>query len=89
MSWIKCSEKLPQESTPVNVVYVNHSPEKYYAHIKDKPFTATALYCRGSWFWYSCVCEDLLREYGENMQDLMDKAIEVIYWQPIPEPPEV
>lgn len=45
--WIPCSERLPENNDPVNVTWVNHNPEVYYADIKDKPFTATAHYDNG------------------------------------------
>ena len=39
--WIPVSERLPEDCVPVNITYVNHNPESYYANIKDVPFTAT------------------------------------------------
>lgn len=86
--WIPCSERLPKELEPVNVVWVNHRPEQYHQEIKDVPQKATAVYYRKQWYWWSCVCEDLLAEYGTNEADKVDDAIEITHWMPLPEPPE-
>lgn len=86
--WIPCSERPPKELEPVNVVWVNHRPEPYYGKIKDVPQKATAVYYRGKWYWWSCVCEDLLAEYGTNEADQVDDAIEITHWMPLPELPK-
>lgn len=86
--WIPCSERPPEELEPVNVVWVNHSPEPYYQEMKDVSQKATAVYYRGKWYWWSCVCEDLLAEYGTNETDKVDDDIEITHWQPLPEPPK-
>lgn len=86
--WIPVSERLPENTYPVNITWVNHDPEPYYAIIKDKPFTATGCYCDGKWYWYSVTCQDYLDEYGHWDIDAMDDAIEVIAWMPLPEPYE-
>lgn len=83
--WIPCSERLPKTNDPVNVTWVNHNPEVYYMDIKDKPFTATAHYHKGHWYWYSSVTQDYLDEYGEFTPDLVDKDVEIIAWMPLPE----
>lgn len=84
--WIPCSERLPEECIPVNVTWINRKPEPYYAKIKDVPFSATAVYCKGKWYWYSSTCVDYLSEYGKNDFDLIDKYIDIVSWQPLPEP---
>ena len=84
--WIPVSERLPDNTDPVNITWVNHDPESYYADIKDKPFTATGHYCNGRWWWYSETCQDYLDEYGHCDVDAMDDAIEVIAWMPLPKP---
>lgn len=84
--WIPASERLPEDLEPVNITWVNHNPESYYADIKDKPFTATGHYCNGRWWWYSVTCQDYLNEYGRCDVDAMDDDIEVIAWQPLPKP---
>lgn len=84
--WIPCSERMPDDLEEVNVTWVNHSPEPYYDFIKDKPFTATAVYYRNKWYWYSSTCADYLAEYGKYDIDKIDESIEIIAWMPLPEP---
>lgn len=86
--WISAAERLPDELAPVNVTWVNKSPESYYNDIKDKPFTATGVLHKGRWYWDSATCVDILREYGESHFDKIDNAIEITAWMPLPEPYE-
>ena len=84
--WIPVTERLPEELKAVNITWVNHEPEPYYHDIKDRNFVATGIYFHGDWYWYSTVCEDYLREYGEWDVDLVDDAVEILAWMPLPEP---
>lgn len=86
--WIPVSERLPETIDAVNVTWINGHPEIYYADIKDKPFTGTAHYCKGKWWWDSCVCQDYLKEYGNSPGDEVDEAIEIVAWMPLPKPYE-
>jgi hypothetical protein len=83
--WIPVSERLPEELEPVNITWVNHEPEPYYHDIKDKNFVATGIHYRDQWYWYSTTCADYLGEYGSNEIDLVDDAIEIIAWMPLPQ----
>lgn len=83
--WIPVSERLPEDLEPVNITWVNHNPESYYADIKDKPFTATGVYFNGQWYWWSTLCTDMLAEYSHNYDDIIDDDIEIIAWMPLPE----
>lgn len=82
--WIPCKERLPDDLEEVNVTWVNHKPEPYYNFIKGKPFTASAVYYKGKWFWYTSSCADLLAEYGKNPNHEIDDAIEITAWMPLP-----
>lgn len=85
--WIPVTERLPDDLAEVNVTWVNHKPESYYESIKDEPFTATAVFYKGKWYWWTTYTQDLLAEYGERCNvGLMDEAIEVTAWMPLPEP---
>lgn len=84
--WIPVSERLPEDLEPVNITWVNHKPEPYYHDIKDKPFTATGIHYKNQWYWYSTTCAYYLGEYGRNEFDLIDDAIEIVAWQPLPQP---
>ena len=88
LTWIPCSECLPENTDPVNITWVNHDPASYYADIKDKPFTATGHYYNGRWWWYSVTSQDYLDEYGGSVYDALDEGIEVIAWMPLPQPYE-
>ena len=83
--WIPVGERLPEDMSEVNVTWVNHNPEPYYEFTKDKPFTATAVYYKGEWYWYSATCVDYLGEYGRCDWNKIDEAIEIIAWMPLPE----
>lgn len=83
--WIPVSERLPEDYVPVNITWVNHNPDPYYASIKDVPFTATGICYEGKWYWYSVVYEDYLKEYGYYEPDVVDDEIEITAWMPLPE----
>jgi len=86
--WISVKDRMPDENVAVNIVWVNTDPESYYEDIKDKPFTATGVYFRGKWYWWSSVVQDYLAEYGVGFTDRMDESIIVTHWLPLPEPPK-
>ena len=84
--WISVKERLPKDNVPVNITWINRNPESYYKSIKDVPFTATGVYFKGKWYWYSSTVEDYLAEYGRAEWDEIDEAIEITAWMPLPEP---
>lgn len=86
--WIPVTERPPEERTLVNVVWVNRVPEPYYKKIKGVPFSDTACFYRGRWYWDSPAVLDLLAEYGEDEIDLVDEEVEITHWMPLPEAPE-
>ena len=84
--WIPCSERLPEDIRPVIVTWKNTDPASYYQYIVGKHFIGTAHYCKGKWYWYSSVTEDLLAEYGKCESEEFDEAIEAVAWMPLPKP---
>ena len=86
--WIPVTERMPEERVLVNVVWVNRAPEPYYERIKNVPFSGTACFYRENWYWDSPVVLDLLAKYGEDNLDLVDDAVEITHWMPLPEAPE-
>ena len=55
--------------------------------VKDKPFSATAVYYKGKWYWWNQYTKDLLAEYGERCNvGLLDKDVEITAWMPLLEP---
>lgn len=87
--WIPVAERLPEERVLVNVLWVNRDPEPYYEKIKGVPFSDAACFYEGRWYWDSPVVFDYLAEYGKDEFDLVDDAVEITHWMPLPEPPEV
>lgn len=87
--WIPVTERMPEERVLVNVVWVNRAPEPYYEKIKGVPISGTACFYRGNWYWDSPVVLDLLAEYGNDNFDLVDDAVEITHWMPLPDAPEV
>lgn len=86
MGWINVKDRLPKDNEAVNITWVNRKPVSYYANIKDKPFTATGVYNKGIWYWWSAIVQDYLDEYDEFEPDKIDESIEIIAWMPLPEP---
>lgn len=84
--WIPVDERLPEECVPVNITWINRNPEPYYSKIKDVPFSATGVYFNKNWYWYSSTCVDYLTEYGKCEWELIDEAIDITHWMPLPEP---
>lgn len=84
--WIPCSERLPEDISPVIITWKNTDPKSYYQYIVGKHFTGTACYKGGKWYWYSSTTEDMLSEYGRYDSEEFDEAIECIAWMPLPEP---
>lgn len=85
--WIPVTERLPEERVLVNVVWVNRDPEPYYEKIKGVPFSGTACFYGGRWYWDSPVLLDYLAEYGKDEFDLVDAAVEITHWMPLPAAP--
>lgn len=83
-----CNRRLPEERELVNVVWVNRVPEPYYEKIKGVPFSGTACFFGGRWYWDSPIVLDLLSEYGKDDPDLVDDAVDITHWMPLPEPPK-
>lgn len=86
--WIPVDERLPEERVLVNVLWVNRGPEPYYEKIKGVPFSDAACFYEGRWYWDSPVLFDYLAEYGKDEFDLVDDAVEITHWMPLPEPPK-
>ena len=83
--WIPVSERLPEELVAVNVTWINRCPENYYMHIKDKPFTDTAVLYQGEWYWWDSTIIDYLSECGTCISGVVNKSIDILAWMPLPE----
>ena len=86
--WIPVAERLPEELVCVNVVWVNRAPAPYYEKIKGVPFSGTACFFGERWYWASPVVLDMLSQYGKDDFDLVDDAVDITHWMPLPEPPK-
>ena len=85
--WISVKEQLPKDNQAVNITWVNRSPTRYYADIKDKPFTATAVYYHGRWYWWTAIIRNILEDCEKAAADWeIDDCIDVTAWMPLPEP---
>ena len=84
--WTPVTKATPKDGELVNITWINHNPEPYYEAIKDKPFTATAYYFKGAWYWFSSTTEDYLEEYGDCPWDRIDTDLEITAWMPLPQP---
>ena len=80
--WIPVAERPPEELVLVNVVWVNRAPEPYYEKIKGVPFSGTACFFGGRWYWDSPIVLDMLSEYGKDDPDLVDDAVDITHWMP-------
>ena len=84
--WIPVTERLPEDLEEVIVTWVNTNPESYYSDIKGIPFSGAAVFYNNNWYWYSSITQDILAEYGRCENMLIDDAIEITAWMPLPEP---
>lgn len=85
-NWTPVTKGTPRDGELVNITWINHNPEPYYEAIKDKPFTATAYYFKGKWYWFSSTTEDFLEEYGDCPWDRIDEDLEITAWRSLPKP---
>ena len=86
LKWIPVTERLPEDLGEVIVTYINTAPEEYYRNVKGRPFTGSAVYYRGDWYWWSSVTTDVLAEYGRYDSEEIDPVIKIVAWMPLPEP---
>ena len=87
IAWIPVSERLPKDLEEVVVTWVNRNPPVYYRHEKDKPQTGIAVLYRDTWHWWDSTVVDVLAEYGSRCEiEHISEDIEIIAWQPLPEP---
>lgn len=84
--WISVKDGLPKDNETVNITWINRKPVSYYTDIKDKPFTATGVYYKGNWYWWSATIQDCLDEYDVFEPDKIDESIEIVAWMPLPKP---
>ena len=86
LGWIPVTEKLPENLEEVIITWVNKDLDLYFSDIKGKKFSGAAVYCNNHWYWYSSTTQDVLFECGEYKDMLIDDAIEITAWMPLPEP---
>lgn len=86
--WIPVTERMPEELLRVNVTWVNNNPPSYCKEIKNVPFSGTACFFRGKWYWDSPTVLDMLAEYGRYEFAEVDEDVSITHWMPLPEPPK-
>ena len=86
--WIDCRSNMPKDLQPVLIAWSNENPAPYYAEFKGKRFVSPAILYNGKWYWWNCVSEVMLAEYGGNGQDDIDEAIKIHYLMPFPDAPK-
>lgn len=86
LGWIPVTERLPKDLEEVIVTWVNKNPESYYSDIKGIPFSGAAVFYDDNWYWYSELTQETLFKYGKCKDMLIDDAIEITAWMPLPEP---
>lgn len=84
--WIPVAEKLPKNLEEVIVTWVNTKSASYYGDIGEIPFSGAAVFYNDNWYWYSELTQAILWKYGKCKDMLIDDAIEITAWMPLPEP---
>ena len=86
LRWIPVTERPPKDLEEVIVTWVNTKPASYYGDIGEIPFSGAAVFYNDNWYWYSELTQAILWKYGKCEDMLIDDAIEILAWMPLPEP---
>ena len=84
--WIPVTEMLPKDFEEVIITCVIENVERYDGDIEDKKFSGAAVFYKSKWYWYSNVTLHILMIRGEYKDMLVDNAIKITAWMPLPEP---
>lgn len=86
LEWTPVTKGLPKDLEEVIVTWVNTNPESYYSDIEGIPFSGAAVFYDDNWYWYSELTQAILWRYGKCKDMLIDDAIKITAWMPLPEP---
>lgn len=86
LGWTPVTKGLPKDLEEVIVTWVNTDPDTCYSDIEGIPFSGAAVFYKKNWYWYSNITQEILAEYGRCEKMLIDDAIKITAWMPLPEP---
>lgn len=84
--WIPVTERLPKDFEEVIITWVIENVERYDGDTEDIKSSGAAIFYKSKWYWYSNATLHVLMTRGEYKDMLIDDAIRITAWMPLPEP---